>query len=36
VDHNTPVCGGVTPSGYEATDRVIERNIGAGDAKCET
>ena len=29
VDHNTPVCGGVTPSGYETTDRVIERNIGA-------
>jgi hypothetical protein len=28
VDHNTPVCGGVTPSGYETTDRVIERNIG--------
>ena len=29
VDHDTPVCGGVTPSGYETTDRVIERNIGA-------
>ncbi len=28
VDHDTPVCGGVTPSGYETTDRVIERNIG--------
>ena len=28
VDHNTPVCGGVTPSGYETTDGVIERNIG--------
>jgi len=29
VDRDTPVCGGVTPSGYETTDRVIERNIGA-------
>jgi len=28
VDHDTPVCGGVTPSGFETTDRVIERNIG--------
>jgi len=28
VDHQTPVCGGVTPSGYETTERVIERNMG--------
>ena len=29
VDHDALMGGGVKPSGYETTDRVIERNIGA-------